>query len=142
MSYVTVTDVECDDRALRVFIESLVKETGIVSITLRTRFLSNSTARIVARLIAFSSDLRELDLSDNNIEAEGYKAIADSIAVNTSLCVLNLSNNPILIHERAQVDEYFRSALRSSKHRPENSRWCLYHKEVVDDFERLKASLF
>lgn len=85
--------------------------------------------RHVGRLvtyIAFSSDLRELDLSCNLLTADGMIKLAKAIGINSSLRVVKLWGNPVCPYRRAEVDTHFRNALCSGVQRPLGSYWELY----------------
>lgn len=140
---VTLVDEEYTDAELK---SSLLAFNGAIgeikSITIRTFWLSDASAKTLASFVARSSIIEELDLAFNHITVVGFRAIARALYVNSSLRVLNLYANSILPHERLRVDKYMRRAIEGGVGRPTDSKWCLYvHGNGVNDYERLKNSL-
>lgn len=141
---VTLTDEEHTDKELEPLMRALNNAIDeIKSLTLRTFWLSDRSAELLASFVARSSVIEELDLAFNHITVAGYKAIAGALFVNSSLRVLSMWGNSVLPHEREQIDACMAKAIRGgAKPRPDGSLWRLYSdKESTNDYERIAKSL-
>ncbi len=140
---VTLTYEAHDDEELEPLIKALDNAIDTIgSLTLRTYYLGDESAEKIARFIAKSSAIEEVDLVFNRITVTGMKAIAGAVAVNASVRVLNLWGNAILPSEHREMDLYMAKAIQTGVARPQNSVWRLYSdREDVNDYGRLSKVL-
>lgn len=106
----------------------------LTSITIRCDLTTKMGIQI-AGYLARSTTLTELDLSDNKLGIEAYFAISVSLKINTSLVVLDLSENAITEDDKLKIDSFFIAALKINSRDPA-SRWYLYDSDD-EDYQRL-----
>jgi Ran GTPase-activating protein (RanGAP) involved in mRNA processing and transport len=107
-------------------------------VCMRENLLTNKMGVKLARFVATSSTIEQMDLMDNHFDQATYLAFAEALRVNTSLQQLSLSENEA--EDEGRIDAAFVDALVVNRNRPANSKWCLYSFDSLSDFSRLLAA--
>lgn len=97
--------------------------------------LTDETGVKLARYVTTSSTIKFLNLSNNQLGAVTYLAMAAALRINTSLQYLYLYGNQA--DEESRIDAAFIDTLRVNPSRPASSKWWLY--SYSEDFSRLQA---
>lgn len=105
--------------------------------------LTNKTGVKLARLVAKSTTLRLLGVSNNNLSMVSFMAMAAALRINTSLEELYMCGNSLLV-DHARVTTAFIDALAYNPCRSEGSRWqlttyCPGEFETLREKARLQA---
>lgn len=140
MNVILDNEEHTDEELKELLLRMAAAADTIQSITLRTVYLGDKSATIIATLLRRSSTIEKLDLAFNRVSAKGFAQIARALAVNTSLRVLSMWGNAVAVSEEAlAIDKFFSDAIAINPRRPADSVWRLYSdREEVNDYTRLR----
>ena len=111
---------------------------GINGIDIYHNCLTDETGVKIARYLALSSTMENLNISSNQFGSKTYLELAVALRVNSSLWYLYTYNNQPV--DRAYINTVFVNTLRLNPIRPNKSIWLLYdHSPKLNDFTYLKS---
>lgn len=124
---VDVDDYHSINEMLRFII---VTPNSLVTLSIGGLYLRDDTGFLVARFIASSQTVTDVELYENRFGDATFFAVASALRFNTSLRYLNMrANEP---DNKYQIEEAFIEALRINPDRPARSNWWLFDWGVRD----------
>lgn len=94
LEFLAVADTGLTSEGVGTIASSLKGHSNILSANFTNNSIGNQGAKHLAELITHCPELYEIMATDCEIGDEGIAAITEAMTGNTTLCALNLSNNP------------------------------------------------